>query len=138
MPQTGWNAAEVDQIAFFPQALVWNAKSPYLRTSYHDVPSEELALTVATGLYQYSLLDVIDVADIVDRDPAEVADSAGLPIERVRRYEGPVLAEREHIAEQARGTRVGRETGAPGDGRALRDRPVTLNKRRRPTDGSTS
>jgi len=29
---------------------------------------------VATGLYQYSLLDVIDIADIVDRDPAEVAD----------------------------------------------------------------
>jgi glutamate dehydrogenase len=37
--------------------------------------SQELALTVATGLYQYSLLDVIDVADIVDRDPAEVADT---------------------------------------------------------------
>ena len=36
---------EGDQIAFFPQALVWNPKSPYLRTSYHDVPSEELALT---------------------------------------------------------------------------------------------
>ena len=30
---------------------------------------------VATGLYQYSLLDVIDIADIVDRDPAEVADT---------------------------------------------------------------
>ena len=29
---------------------------------------------VATGLYQYSLLDVIDIADIVERDPAEVAD----------------------------------------------------------------
>jgi hypothetical protein len=28
---------------------------------------------VATGLYQYSLLDVIDIADIVDRDPAEVS-----------------------------------------------------------------
>ena len=30
---------------------------------------------VATGLYQYSLLDVIDIADIVDREPAEVADT---------------------------------------------------------------
>ena len=30
---------------------------------------------VATGLYQYSLLDVIDIADIVERDPAEVADT---------------------------------------------------------------
>lgn len=52
----------------------------------------------------------------------EVADSAGLPIERVRRYEGPVLAEREHIAEQARGTRVGRETGAPVLGDLVTDR----------------
>ena len=30
---------------------------------------------VATGLYQYSLLDIIDIADIVERDPAEVADT---------------------------------------------------------------
>ena len=37
--------------------------------------SEDLAYTVATGLYQYSLLDVIDIADIVERDPAEVADT---------------------------------------------------------------
>jgi glutamate dehydrogenase len=36
---------------------------------------EELAMMVATGLYQYSLLDVIDISDIVDRDPAEVADA---------------------------------------------------------------
>ena len=31
--------------------------------------------TVASGLYQYSLLDVIDIADIAERDPAEVADT---------------------------------------------------------------
>ncbi|GJF08868.1 NAD-specific glutamate dehydrogenase [Mycolicibacterium cyprinidarum] len=37
--------------------------------------SQELAYMVATGLYQFSLLDVIDVADIVDRDPAEVAET---------------------------------------------------------------
>ena len=36
---------------------------------------EDLAYMVATGLYQYSLLDVIDIADIVDREPAEVADT---------------------------------------------------------------
>ena len=35
---------------------------------------DDLAYTVASGLYQYSLLDVIDVADIAERDPAEVAD----------------------------------------------------------------
>jgi hypothetical protein len=32
----------------------------------------------------------------------EVAESAGLPLEHVRRYEGPVLAEREHVADLAR------------------------------------
>jgi glutamate dehydrogenase len=37
--------------------------------------SHDLAYIVTTGLYQYSLLDVIDIADIVDRDPAEVADT---------------------------------------------------------------
>ena len=42
--------------------------------SSHGVP-EDLAYMVATGLYQYSLLDVIDIGDIVDRDPAEVADT---------------------------------------------------------------
>ena len=36
---------------------------------------EDLAYAVASGLYQYSLLDVIDIADIVDREPAEVADT---------------------------------------------------------------
>ena len=32
----------------------------------------------------------------------EVADSAGVPVEQVRRYEGPVLAERSHVAALAR------------------------------------
>ena len=42
--------------------------------SSHGV-SNDLAHMVADGLYQYSLLDVIDIADIVDREPAEVADT---------------------------------------------------------------
>ena len=37
--------------------------------------TEDLAGSVATGLYSYSLLDVIDIADILDRDTAEVADT---------------------------------------------------------------
>ena len=37
--------------------------------------SEDLAYSVASGLYQFSLLDIIDIADIVDREPAEVADT---------------------------------------------------------------
>ncbi|MGY4642733.1 septation protein SepH [Cellulomonas sp. URHB0016] len=52
----------------------------------------------------------------------EVADSSGIPVENVRRYEGPVLAEREYVAEQARGTRVGREVGAPTLGDLVTDR----------------
>lgn len=32
----------------------------------------------------------------------DVAATSGLPIEHVRRYEGPVLAEREHVADRAR------------------------------------
>jgi len=40
----------------------------------HGVP-KELATMAATGLYQYSLLDVIDVSDIIERDAAEVADA---------------------------------------------------------------
>ncbi len=42
--------------------------------SSQGVP-DGLAYMVATGLYQFSLLDVIDIADIIDRDPAEVADA---------------------------------------------------------------
>jgi hypothetical protein len=52
----------------------------------------------------------------------EVADLAGLPVEHVRRYEGPVLAEREYVAEQARATRVGRDSGAPTLGDLVTDR----------------
>ncbi|MGE5694944.1 MAG: NAD-glutamate dehydrogenase [Candidatus Sericytochromatia bacterium] len=37
--------------------------------------TEDLAGEVAAGLYSYSLLDVIDIADIVDRDTVEVADA---------------------------------------------------------------
>jgi glutamate dehydrogenase len=40
----------------------------------HGVP-EDLAYMVSSGLYQYSLLDIIDVADILERDEAEVADT---------------------------------------------------------------
>jgi len=37
--------------------------------------SQDLGYMVAAGLYRYSLLDVIDIADIEDHDPAEVADT---------------------------------------------------------------
>ncbi|QTE28342.1 septation protein SepH [Pengzhenrongella sicca] len=56
------------------------------------------------------------------RSAQDVADSAGIAVEHVRRYEGPVLAEREFIAAQARATRVGRDTGAPVLGDLVMDR----------------
>ncbi len=52
----------------------------------------------------------------------EVAEQSGLPVAHVRRYEGPVLAEREYVAEQARASRVGRDHGAPVLGDLVTDR----------------
>jgi hypothetical protein len=56
---------------------------------------------------------------------AEVAHDSGLPVESVQRYEGPVLAEREYVAELARGVTVGRELGAPTLGDLVTDRLAT-------------
>lgn len=41
----------------------------------------------------------------------ELADASGLPLEHILRYEGPVLAEREHVAQRGRGTVVQRQGG---------------------------
>jgi len=47
----------------------------------------------------------------------EVADRAGWSVEKVHRYEGPILAEREHVAGLARGVRLrgrsGNQSSAP-------------------------
>jgi hypothetical protein len=44
---------------------------------------------------------------------AEVARAAGIPIERVARYEGPVLAERARVVEDARAARLPSRTDEP-------------------------
>lgn len=44
----------------------------------------------------------------------EVADRAGWTVEKVRRYEGPILAEREHVAGLARNVRLRGRGGAQG------------------------
>jgi glutamate dehydrogenase len=49
----------------------------------HQGASDELGYTVAVGLYRYSLLDIIDVADIEDREPDEVADTYFALMERL-------------------------------------------------------
>src|SRR5699024_10665117 len=53
---------------------------------------------------------------------AEVAEQGDLAIEQVRRYAGPVLAERAHVADRARALLVGRESGAPTLGDLVVDR----------------
>ena len=55
----------------------------------------------------------------------EVAEQSGMPVEIIRRYDGPVLAEREYIAEQAQTTRIGHEAGAPLLGDLVTDRLAT-------------
>ncbi|MEV7084369.1 septation protein SepH [Streptomyces sp. NPDC093085] len=54
----------------------------------------------------------------------EVAQHAGIPVDRVRRFEGPVLAERAFMAERARKTPVRRpgENTGPQLGEAVRER----------------
>ena len=58
---------------------------------------------------------------------AEVAELSGLPLAKVERYEGPVLAEREYVAQQARKI----EVAAPSPGHdpyrsAFGDNPASL------------
>lgn len=58
---------------------------------------------------------------------ADVAELSGMPLAKVERYEGPVLAEREYVAQQARKV----EVAAPSPGHdiyrsAFGDNPATL------------
>jgi hypothetical protein len=60
---------------------------------------------------------------------AEVAEVSGIPLAKVQRYEGPVLAEREHVALQARKV----EVAAPAPGQdvyrsVFGDNPATLGE----------
>jgi len=51
----------------------------------------------------------------------EIADAAGIPVERVRWFEGPVLAERAYIADQAQAASVRRPGDSSGPGPRLSD-----------------
>jgi hypothetical protein len=51
----------------------------------------------------------------------EIADAAGIPVERVRWFEGPVLAERAYIADQAQAASVRRAGDSGGTGSRLGD-----------------
>ncbi|MFV0252200.1 MAG: septation protein SepH [Beutenbergiaceae bacterium] len=52
----------------------------------------------------------------------DVAADSGMPLEQVRRYQGPALAEREHVAARAQQLSIGRENGAPMLGDLVVDR----------------
>ncbi|HEY2519783.1 MAG TPA: septation protein SepH [Streptosporangiaceae bacterium] len=59
----------------------------------------------------------------------EIADAAGIPVERVRWFEGPVLAERAYVAEQAQNASVRRQgdsTPGPRLGETVAERLTDL------------
>lgn len=68
----------------------------------------------------------------------EVAQMAGIPVDRVRRFEGPVLAERAFMAERARKTPVRRpgENSGPRWARPSRSGCCCAAPRRTPSSGT--
>ena len=54
----------------------------------------------------------------------EVAERAGWPVEKVHRYEGPILAEREHVAGLARRARLRPRGGSHGSAPTLEARVI--------------
>src|SRR5262249_13742243 len=96
------------------------------RSGRFALPIDDRLRTVARG--QFSRLAQFDIEvesplrtkEIQDRIRAgetaeEIADAAGLPVDRIRRFEGPVLAEREfRAAEAQRATVRGRGDSGPG------------------------
>ncbi|MEO7754113.1 MAG: septation protein SepH [Terracoccus sp.] len=67
----------------------------------------------------------------------EVADRAGWTVEKVHRYEGPILAEREHVATLARQVRLRARAGAHGAAADL-DTRVGQRLRSREIDTDTA
>lgn len=60
---------------------------------------------------------------------AEVSELSGIPLAKVQRYEGPVLAEREYVAQQARKIEVASPTaGHEGYRSYFGDQPATLDE----------
>jgi Protein of unknown function (DUF3071) len=90
------------------------------------LPIDERLRTVAKGQfsrlaqYEIEVENPLRPKEIQDRIRAgetadEIADAAGIPPDRVRRFEGPVLAERQYRAQEAqRATIRGRGDAGPG------------------------
>jgi hypothetical protein len=90
------------------------------------LPIDDRLRTVAKGQfsrlaqYEIEVENPLRPKEIQDRIRAgetadEIADAAGIPPDRVRRFEGPVLAERQYRAQEAqRATIRGTSDGGPG------------------------
>ena len=94
------------------------------RSGRFALPIDERLRTVARGQfsrlaqYEIEVESPLRPKEIQDRIRAgetaeEIADAAGLPVERIRRFEGPVLAEREFRAKEAQRATVRSQAG-PG------------------------
>jgi len=101
------------------------------RSGRFALPIDDRLRAVARGQfsrlaqYEIEVESPLRPKEIQDRIRAgetadEIADMAGIPIERVRRFEGPVLAEREFRAQEAQRATV-RSPGEPGPGPRLAD-----------------
>jgi hypothetical protein len=99
------------------------------RSGRFSLPIDDRLRIVARGQfsrlaqYEIEVESPLRPKEIQDRIRAgetaeEIADAAGVPIERVRRFEGPVLAERAYRAQEAQGASI-RRTGDSGPGRPL-------------------
>jgi Protein of unknown function (DUF3071) len=99
------------------------------RSGRFSLPVDDRLRIVARGQfsrlaqYEIEVESPLRPKEIQDRIRAgetaeEIADAAGVPIERVRRFEGPVLAERAYRAQEAQGASV-RHPGDSGPGRRL-------------------
>ncbi|HEY6279500.1 MAG TPA: septation protein SepH [Streptosporangiaceae bacterium] len=101
------------------------------RSGRFSLPIDDRLRIVARGQfsrlaqYEIEVESPLRPKEIQDRIRAgetaeEIADAAGVPIERVRRFEGPVLAERAYRAQEAQGASI-RQPGDSGPGRRLGD-----------------
>ena len=99
------------------------------RSGRFSLPIDDRLRIVARGQfsrlaqYEIEVESPLRPKEIQDRIRAgetaeEIADAAGVPIERVRRFEGPVLAERAYRAQEAQGASI-RHTRDSGPGRRL-------------------
>jgi hypothetical protein len=96
------------------------------RSGRFALPIDERLAAVARGQfsrlaqYEIEVENPLRPKEIQDRIRAgetaeEIADAAGLPVDRIRRFEGPVLAERGYRAQEAqRATVRGRGDSGPG------------------------